>query len=58
MFERGEHDKDENMTAEFMAVDLQRIYPDDYTLPQFHAINSYVIHEMNKKRARVIIDFD
>ena len=41
-----------------MEVELQRIYPDDYTLPLVPAIKSYVIQPTNKKCTWVIIEFD
>ena len=33
MFERGECDKGAKITADIVELDLQKIYPDDYTLP-------------------------
>ena len=43
MFEHGDHKKGEKMTEDIMEVEMQRIYPDNYALPQVNAIKRYII---------------
>ena len=50
-------DKGSKMTADIMKVNLQKRYPDDYSIPLVTKIKSYVCQLINNKRASEIIDF-